>query len=908
MDWAAKDSSDWVELERDVDRVCCAFERDWKLPRIEDYLPEHAEGELRDRLVFELVALDNDLRSNLVPLTEFELRQRLPGQHDIITQALSLNSGTRPEAGQEIQTDVRPRYQPMEELARGGLGKITRSYDQSMGRQVAVKRVLDRFSASELHRTRLVNEARITARLEHPGIIPVYDLNTESNSPFFAMRLVEGETLRDKVQQFYQRGDGRDQAETRLQFRKLMMVFLEVCNAISYAHSKGVIHRDIKPHNIMVGRHGETLVVDWGLAKSADSRGDSPGLSSDEQATTQSMLGDVMGTPFYMSPEQAAGEVGKVTAASDIYGLGATLFSILTGLFPNEVASEQGVANASELLSNRQIRRGVPKPLIAVCLKATDEDPQRRYPSAVEVSREIERWLAGERLSSYREPLAETAIRALRRNRTAFAGTLTALAAVLIGLTVFSIFSARYNREQRRLVRKVELENQLALKASRMATDEKNRAEEAEHLKDQFVSWMMHCFRQLDPATHRGTLTLEDTLHQGYQSMAEEDRDPVSAGFLYTSIGTALENVGQHAHAIEPLTDAHRLLTANLGPDHQFSRNAVVHLASNYVSIGDAAQAEELIAPYVGSRDLTRIEPELVAIWAEILHGQEKHVNALEWSRVAIDRLRTRHGRGYYPIQALMADRVDSLLKLQQYDQALQEIELANLEFENEPSFRSLGVRMARTRALAETGQIPEASLSAEQLVEEHAILYGDHHIKTLEARLAHANVLALAGKVREVMTMLDALEPLHEERDELDPFRVRCLRLRVKCSTLHGDVDQAIALCEQLDSAYLQSSRRGDRAAIGNMQELQQLYKIVNLHDRRVRLLEAYRPIVRTCGVVGDYHRLLECLANSYLAMDMPLQGNRVLGRLERVRRETATDSSQTELISLTGTPERHP
>ena len=204
-------------------------------------------------------------------------------------------------------------------------------------------------------------EAEITGRLEHPGIVPVYGLGTyDDGRPFYAMRFIRGDNLKAAIEQFHKdREPGRDPGERTLALRKLLRRFLDVCNAIAYAHSRGVLHRDLKPGNIMLGKYGETLVVDWGLAKTvgrperagdgdagANARG--PPSGSDVQPTE---IGSRLGTPAYMSPEQAAGRLDELGPASDVYSLGATLYCLLTGK-----AAVRRTRDLVELL--RKVERG----------------------------------------------------------------------------------------------------------------------------------------------------------------------------------------------------------------------------------------------------------------------------------------------------------------------------------------------------------------------------------------------------------------------------------------------------------------------------------------------------------------------------------------------------------------------
>ncbi len=224
--------------------------------------------------------------------------------------------------------------------------------DEELHREVALKEIQERYASEEQPRLRFLLEAEITGGLEHPGIVPVYGLGHHPDGrPFYAMRFVRGESLKEAVARFHGepgRVSAGSDSKTRgadatpLAFRRLLSRFLDVCNAIAYAHSRGVLHRDIKPGNILLGPYGETLVVDWGLAKVIGR--DEPGTSDPSaeptlrppsaSGTGDTLPGTALGTPAYMSPEQAEGRLDLLGPASDVYSLGATLYVVLTGRAP----------------------------------------------------------------------------------------------------------------------------------------------------------------------------------------------------------------------------------------------------------------------------------------------------------------------------------------------------------------------------------------------------------------------------------------------------------------------------------------------------------------------------------------------------------------------------------------------
>jgi serine/threonine protein kinase/tetratricopeptide (TPR) repeat protein len=326
---------------------------------------------------------------------------------------------------------------------QGGLGRLMVARDGELNREIALKEILPAFADDAENRRRFVREAEITGALEHPGIVPVYSLGEfPDGRPYYAMRLIRGVDLRMALDDFHNKPAPRGERE--LAFRQLLTRFVAVCMAIDYAHSRGVIHRDIKPGNIMLGDFGETLVVDWGVAKPLDEPVAPPTLDaapirpSSRASSTRTQAGRVVGTLVYMSPEQAAGRLDLVSQASDVYGLGATLYHLLTGT-PPFTGHDEDLAHfvqQGRFQRPRAAARGVPKALEAICLKAMARKPESRYPSARALAADIERYLADEPVTAYPDPLLARAWRWAKRHRTPVMSGMAAAAVAIVGLTV----------------------------------------------------------------------------------------------------------------------------------------------------------------------------------------------------------------------------------------------------------------------------------------------------------------------------------------------------------------------------------------------------------------------------------------------------------------------------------------
>jgi serine/threonine-protein kinase len=263
------------------------------------------------------------------------------------------------------------------------------------------------------------------------------------------MRFIQGESLREAILRFHDADKrGRDAGERSLALRQLLTRFVTVCNTVAYAHSRGILHRDLKPSNIMLGKYGETLVVDWGLAKPFARDAQAKVSGEDTLAPTldnrpdETQLGQVIGTPAYMSPEQAAGRWDLVGPSSDIYSLGATLYTILTGQMPFVGAKAEVLSQVQrgELRRLGPGRKDIPRALEAICLKAMAPQPHERYANALAIAADLEHWLADEPAQAYRESLLARLARWTRRHRSLVASAaallITAVAALTIGLVV----------------------------------------------------------------------------------------------------------------------------------------------------------------------------------------------------------------------------------------------------------------------------------------------------------------------------------------------------------------------------------------------------------------------------------------------------------------------------------------
>ncbi len=402
--------------------------------------------------------------------------------------------------------DLPRRYRVDREIARGGMGSIHLVYDGELRRHLALKVLLqgasaDRASGSKAvdpkSRGRFIEEAQVTAQLDHPGIVPVHDLGVDAaGRAYFTLKLVKGDDLRE----IFEKVRARDE---RWSQTRALGVIQRVCEAVAYAHDKGVIHRDLKPANIMVGRFGEVYVMDWGLARVLDQPDRHDLRLREEKATVhihsgrrerarrepdaplETMDGDVIGTPAYMSPEQAGGRIAELSRAADVYSVGAMLYELLGGRRPYALAGDR--VTPYEILA--RVRAAPPEPLatidpslpaelVAICEKAMARDPRQRYPDTRDLGEDLAAFLEHRVVSAYRTgPLIELR-KWIDRNRALAATLAAAFVLTLGGAAGIAVVAERGREAEAAAKREVERKNVDLAAAEVMARAAQATAEE----------------------------------------------------------------------------------------------------------------------------------------------------------------------------------------------------------------------------------------------------------------------------------------------------------------------------------------------------------------------------------------------------------------------------------------------
>jgi non-specific serine/threonine protein kinase/serine/threonine-protein kinase len=499
--------------------------------------------------------------------------------------------GSETESTRTVDTPAAPsltigEYRILRKIGEGGMGIVYEAEQQHPRRLVALKVIRGGQWVSEEHIKLFQREAQALARLKHPAIAAIYETGrTEDGQHFFAMELVRGTPLSGYVRRPQHQGDPPD-------LKGRLRLFLKLCDAINYAHQRGVIHRDLKPSNILVnqelGSSGaasaspDIKVLDFGLARITD---------ADVAVTSVvTRAGTVQGTLTYMSPEQVRGNPDEIDLRSDVYSLGVILYELMTGALPYEVGRTHD-SEAARIICETPpapMRRSSPAALGSVAarpdpeietiaMKALEKDPRRRYQSALALAEDITRYLANQPILA-RPPSAVYQLRKLvSRHRAAFAFA-TALLALLVGFSaVMAVQSARVARERDR-----------ALAAERKSADEAEVAK-------QVSTFLTDLFRIAGPLEARGTtVTARDMLEKGAERIrAELGTQPAVQARLMSTIGQVYMDLGLHDRAAPLLEEALAIRRRALGRDHVDTAESLHNLGIYYALRGDFPRAEE---------------------------------------------------------------------------------------------------------------------------------------------------------------------------------------------------------------------------------------------------------------------------------------------------------------------------
>ena len=602
---------------RQIDRACDRFEAAWKAGRRPDPAEalDGATEPIRSALLRQILLLDWDYRYRNGERPEAsDYRSRFPADAAVIAglaeemhQAAATHVQSRTDSftsssrgptedneAEQIFPSAPDRYEMLQEVGHGGIGIVFRGRDRLLGREVAIKVLSHGYRDRPAARRLFVAEARVGSQLQHPAIVPVYELGRFGDGrPFITMKLIEGYTLAAML-----RGRGRDPLADLPRF---LAIFEQVCQAVAYAHSKGIVHRDLKPANVMVGAFGEVQVMDWGFAKVlADDAADGRSLPAGD--TGGSRGESLMGTPAYMPPEQARGEE-QIDPRADVFALGAILCEILTGRPPYtgdgadclcERAATGDLAEARARLNDCSADPAL-RNLVLWCLAADRSD---RPADAGVVCREMTAFIASaqERLreAEVKQAEADGRARAQQRGRRLLAGFSVALLAAAVAACWQAVAATGAKRD-----------------AQAAAVDEK-RAKETANAREAETRATLEFFEKKVIAAARpkgfpgglGTdVTVRKALEAAVPDIATSFADrPLIGARLRMAVAGSLFDLGERQAPMEQLEAAYPVLREHLGLENQLTLECLNDLACSYDALGRGAEAAVLHERILGIR------------------------------------------------------------------------------------------------------------------------------------------------------------------------------------------------------------------------------------------------------------------------------------------------------------------
>ncbi|MCA9213204.1 MAG: serine/threonine protein kinase [Planctomycetales bacterium] len=618
------------------------------------------------------------------------------------------------------------RYDWIEQFARGGLGAVWRAHDKNLNRTVAVKELLPDSVCSPGIVSRFIDEAVITGQLEHPGIVPIYEFGFKNDGcPYYSMKMLDGDTLATEISNFAKLPARSPERVVR--FNSLLTNFVAICNAMAFAHERGVIHRDLKPGNIILGKFGEASIVDWGIAKYFNRAHDEPkeaticlktGAHRHSRRSTaganRTRRGDIIGTPSFLSPEQARGSV-DLDPRSDIYSLGVILYEIITGqaAFSGEDTTRiiEDVRNG-QFDTPRTVNRRVPKALEAICMKAMAHDRENRYESALELGQDVRQFLAGEPVTAYKESLIERGLRYCKKRQSFAVASFASLIAISVVSFVSYLTVSTAHKEEQIARKSAEQARDRAIEAHRREVAAKELAfQNLKQARKAADEWLLESSGDIE--FYPG---LEKTRHEWltnavrhYTECSQEisSDDPVlraEAAKAIIRLGDAQRLLGNIENAKESYDKAHTLFgdlvaDANESPtemrrDHQLQlANSMIglglclpHTERDDEALNHLTSAQEILQALVRQRpDDDTIVFALArcrVAQARLYHSQDRFDVAMQALRESIRTLTVmRSDNPKRSHEALLASTILDLahiqIKCRQFHEALQTLEHA---------------------------------------------------------------------------------------------------------------------------------------------------------------------------------------------------------------------------------------
>ncbi len=746
---------------REIDRVCTRFEAAWKSgerPRLEEHFSSiHQAGE--SSVLFKellLLELDYRARSGEQPSAD-EYASRFPQQSDVVADVW------RDHRIADADLPEIAGYEVLRRIGRGGMATVYLARDRRLGRMVALK-LISAPEPNEQLIARLRAEAHAIARLQHPNIVQIYEIGQRRGQPYLALEYVEGGSLAEWIA-----GNPRPARDAATLVEVL-------ARAVHAAHQHGVVHRDLKPANVLLHQQLHPKITDFGLVKFLD-----------DADPRQTQSGVMVGTASYMAPEQAGNSKGTVSAATDIYALGAILYELITGRppfkAPTVIQTVQLVQN-SEPVAPRQLQPHTPRDLETVCLKCLQKDPSRRYASAIELADDLARFLKGEPVHARPVGSIQRAWRWSQRNRAVAAMAAAVAVVVLLGSAVSVFF---------------------AMKANRRAAESQERRQHAEAVS----RFMVNLFRSADPHIDGGKVTVADSLERGAKHLDIDFPDkPLIHAELADAIGHTYLGLGLNSQGLDLLEKAHALFGQHASSDDRRALSTLSHLALAHRAKGDLQRALTLSREAFDRTRAARGDDHADTIEAavalamvcqetgQLSEAGKLHEMSLAWTRKNLGENdpATLTAMSNLAWIYLRTGRVEQAIGM--YEQAL---DGARKAFG--PDHPSVLANMnGLAQAYSAAGQFEQAIAMFEQVLAGARVQLGEDHPNTLATMGGLARTYREARQFDKAIPLTErALERSRAKLGEDHPDTINDLASLAVAYDQAGKVDQALPIYEEV-------------------------------------------------------------------------------------------------------------
>ena len=855
---------------------------------------ERYGGDVQDSLA---AAANHEVQRVLAVLNDSEVQRTLahlsrPAGHVLVSTVSHL-------------PDTRERYTLTRLHAQGGIGQVWLARDSSLGREVALKELRPERAANPALWSRFLQEAKITGQLEHPGIVPVYELarRERDEQPFYTMRFVRGRTLSEAIRAFHENRVAGQAGP--LDQRTLLNAFVGVCNAVAYAHARGVVHRDLKSSNVVLGDYGEVVVLDWGLAKivgGADQYADTPPIVLDPDcAPENTVAGQVLGTPAYMAPEQAAGRLDLVDHRSDIYGLGAILYELLVGQPPFTGADSQEVLRkvcSEGPRPPRQMLGGVAPALEAISLRALAKNRADRFATAGELAADVQRWLADEPVKTYREPFPVRLGRWTRRHK---AWVASAAALLLMGTIASSVGAILISQEKER------------------AEAARTRAEEnfqlARDAVDRYYTQVSESKLLNVPRLQPLRKELLESAGQFYEEFVKKRSDDPTVrsdlGNAYLRIASITSDIGSKRRAIDVGQKA-LAVYGQLAEERKDEPAYLRGLARTHTSLGTWYQAtsqvdlakQALLQASALQEQLVKIHP-ADAQYQSDLAVTQSYLGSLYRKVRQMDQAEASYQRAREITERLVRDY--PLVPRHHHELAINCLNLGYIYFETQRASQVEAVfEQARTIETALTNAHPDVSEYQRQLAAIQNDLGFFFSVAQQAAKAESAYHAALA-----------IYERLTRDYPEVTDYQNQRAKTYLNLTTLFGSMGkraEELAACQQALAIYQHLAQvhpdvpdyQNEWAKCFN--NLAVIYHLANqaeqAEDSYQQALEIWKPLAAAYPAVADYQRLVATaqfnLGLLYRDTNRTEQGETFLKDALAIRQQRAGDATTESLRDL--------